>query len=133
MSEKVQKTEAEWRAQLDPATYSVTRQKATERPFTGKYYTNKEKGTYHCICCDAPLFDTASQFDAGCGWPSFTDPVVAGNVRYEQDLSHGMRRIEVLCNVCDAHLGHVFDDGPGPGGKRFCINSVSLDLKAKGE
>lgn len=133
MNEKVRKTDAEWRAQLDPESFAVTRQKATERPFTGKYYTNKKTGTYHCVCCDAPLFDTTSQFDAGCGWPSFTEPMVAGNVRYEQDLSHGMGRIEVLCNVCDAHLGHVFDDGPGPSGKRYCINSLSLDLKPKAE
>ena len=101
----------------------------TERPFTGKYETHWEPGQYKCICCDAVLFDSNTKFDAGCGWPSFYEPIRANGVIYKADLSYGMNRTEVLCGRCNAHLGHVFDDGPNPTGKRFCMNSISLDFE----
>ena len=128
MKKRVTKSDAEWQQELTPEQYAVARQKGTERPFTGKYHDSKEKGTYHCVACGNELFNSEAKFDSGCGWPSFTAPLADDNVRTEVDTSHGMRRTEVLCSSCDAHLGHVFDDGPRPTGLRYCINSVVLDL-----
>jgi peptide-methionine (R)-S-oxide reductase len=125
------KTDAEWRKLLTPEQYRVTRQKGTERPFSGQYEHCWKPGVYRCLCCGAPLFASESKFDAGCGWPSFTRPAEDANIKQLADNSHGMRRIEVQCKNCGAHLGHVFDDGPGPTGKRYCINSVSLKLDEK--
>jgi peptide-methionine (R)-S-oxide reductase len=118
--------DAEYRARLTPEQYAVTREKATERAFTGEYWDHKGDGVYTCVCCDAPLFDSRTKFDSGTGWPSFFAPIEGGGVSMEEDTSHGMRRIEVLCATCDAHLGHVFPDGPHPTGERYCINSCSL-------
>jgi len=129
--EKVKKTEEEWRKQLTPEQYHVARQKGTEPAFTGKYWDNHEDGTYRCVCCGAELFDSATKFESGTGWPSFSAPLDACKVRTETDISHGMRRVEALCAQCDAHLGHVFPDGPRPTGTRFCMNSASLDFKKK--
>ena len=123
---KVIKSDAEWRAQLSPEEYQVTRHAATERPFTGRYWDHQQHGIYTCVCCATPLFRSDTKFDAGCGWPSYFEPLDAANVREKVDTSHGMMRTEVLCNVCDAHLGHVFPDGPPPTGLRYCINSLSL-------
>ena len=128
MKRKVVKTEEEWRQTLTPEQYAVARRKGTERPFTGEYYDSKEEGTYRCAACGNELFRSDSKYDSGCGWPSFTRPSEQENVRTQLDTSHGMRRVEVLCNSCDSHLGHVFDDGPGPEGLRYCINSVVLEL-----
>lgn len=129
MSDKIQKSETEWRAQLDPETFQVTRNKGTERAFTGKYHDCKRAGIYHCACCNAPLFRSEEKFDSGSGWPSYWQPLDNAAIRTETDSSHGMKRVEVLCGRCDAHLGHVFEDGPPPTGLRYCINSISLNLK----
>ena len=128
MEAKVNKTEDEWRSELDPERYHVLRQKGTEPPFTGAYTHAKETGMYRCGACGTDLFSSDTKFDSGTGWPSFTEPAVADNVRLESDNSLFMKRTEVLCANCGSHLGHVFDDGPGPDGQRYCINSLSLDL-----
>lgn len=129
----VNKTEEEWREKLTPEQFSVCRQKGTEPPFTGIYWDEKTDGTYHCSCCDAALFASDTKFDSGTGWPSYFKPVNDSAVATEEDVSHGMRRTEVLCAACGSHLGHVFPDGPPPTGLRYCINSVSLKLVAEGE
>jgi peptide-methionine (R)-S-oxide reductase len=128
MSNKVSKTEAEWRAQLSAEEYYVTRDKGTERPFTGQYDSAKSKGVYRCICCDTALFDADTKFDSGTGWPSFWAPIDPNNVIEDEDRTLGMLRTEALCASCDAHLGHVFPDGPQPTGRRYCMNSVALKL-----
>lgn len=126
---KVQKTDAEWRQQLSDFDYQVTRQAATEAPFTGEYSETKTPGTYVCKCCGEPLFSSQTKYDSGCGWPSFYEPVKNESVDTKLDRSHFMIRTEALCSKCDAHLGHVFPDGPQPTGNRWCINSASLVLK----
>ena len=128
MGEKIQKPEGEWKQQLTPNQYYVTRQKGTEPPFTGEYESTETPGTYKCVCCGQPLFRSESKFHSGCGWPSFTSPMAGEAVDEETDKSHGMTRTEIKCSRCDAHLGHVFEDGPDPTGLRYCINSVSLTL-----
>lgn len=131
MTDKIRKSDAEWQQQLSPEQYAVTRQHGTEAPFSGKYSHTKEPGAYVCACCGQPLFESATKYDSGSGWPSFYQPADKANVIEKTDASHGMSRTEVLCSKCDAHLGHVFPDGPQPTGLRYCINSCALDLKKK--
>ena len=127
--DKIKKSDDEWRAALSPESFYVTRPKGTERAFTGQFWDHRARGIYRCVCCNTPLFASDTKFDAGCGWPSYFEPIAPERVREEADHSHGMIRTEVLCNVCDAHLGHVFPDGPPPTGLRYCINSLSLTFE----
>lgn len=126
---RVEKTEAEWQEQLSPEQFRITRKKGTESPHSGALCTSYDAGKYACVCCDTLLFDSTIKFDSGTGWPSFTQPISENAIKYERDTSYGMVRVEVMCNTCDAHLGHVFPDGPDPSGLRYCINSASMYME----
>ena len=129
MPERIERSQTEWKQSLSPEQFQVARCGGTERAFTGAYWNNKKTGLYHCICCDAPLFSSAAKFDSGTGWPSFWDGASPDAITTKEDRSHGMVRVEINCSRCDAHLGHIFSDGPAPTGQRYCVNSASLDFK----
>lgn len=126
---RIEKSNEEWKSILTPQQYSITRLKGTERPFSGEHCSSFTDGKYHCTCCNTPLFDTTIKFESNSGWPSFTQPIQENAIKYYKDTTHGMIRVEILCNTCDAHLGHVFPDGPAPSGLRYCVNSISLQLE----
>ncbi|WP_435261598.1 peptide-methionine (R)-S-oxide reductase MsrB [Tenacibaculum sp. nBUS_03] len=128
-TKRIEKTNEEWKELLSPEEYTITRLKGTERPFSGEFCSSFTEGKYNCTCCNSPLFDSSIKFDSSSGWPSFTQPVQENAVKYHKDTTLGMIRVEILCNTCDAHLGHVFPDGPEPSGLRYCVNSLSIKLE----